>query len=369
MSEAALWRALGVFRLLALFYAASLLAISRNEYGRPVLAGVVVALMAGWTVAVVLLYERPAGRRWTVLVVDLAVAMAAVVATRFVDTSERLTTDALTLPTFWAAAPVLAWAIGRGPVAGAVAALCIGVADVVERGRLTLPTAHNVVLLLLLGTIIGYAVVLVRRGERALAEAARADAATRERERLARDIHDGVLQVLALAARRGAEAGGEAAELGRLAGEQEAALRALVTSHRDPVPDAGEVDLRDELAAYASSGMSISQPGTPVLLPAATAREVVAALGAALDNVRAHAPGASTWLLVEDEDDEVVLSLRDDGPGFAPGRLETAEAEGRIGVARSLRGRLAELGGSATVTSRPGAGTEVELRVPRRVRA
>ena len=54
------------------------------------------------------------------------------------------------------------------------------------------------------------------------------EAASRERERLARDIHDSVLQVLALVQRRGAEAGGAAAELGRLAGQQEAALRALM---------------------------------------------------------------------------------------------------------------------------------------------
>ena len=49
-----------------------------------------------------------------------------------------------------------------------------------------------------------------------------------ERARLARAVHDGVLQVLTLVQRRGTELGGEAAELGRLAGEQEAALRALV---------------------------------------------------------------------------------------------------------------------------------------------
>ena len=44
----------------------------------------------------------------------------------------------------------------------------------------------------------------------------------------ARDIHDSVLQVLAMVQRRGAEAGGAAAELGRLAGQQEAALRSLI---------------------------------------------------------------------------------------------------------------------------------------------
>ena len=65
------------------------------------------------------------------------------------------------------------------------------------------------------------------------------EAANRERERLARDIHDSVLQVLALVQRRGAEVGGEAAELGRLAGEQEAALRALVGARRRRDPRAG----------------------------------------------------------------------------------------------------------------------------------
>ena len=59
------------------------------------------------------------------------------------------------------------------------------------------------------------------------------EAASRERERLARTIHDSVLQVLAMVQRRGTEAGGEAAEIGRLAGEQEAALRALVTPYCD----------------------------------------------------------------------------------------------------------------------------------------
>ena len=53
------------------------------------------------------------------------------------------------------------------------------------------------------------------------------------------------------------------------------------------------------------------------------------------------------------------------GPGMPAGRLEQAEAEGRLGVARSVRGRVEDLGGTVTVVSAPGQGTEVELRVPR----
>src|SRR5690606_382056 len=84
----------------------------------------------------------------------------------------------------------------------------------------------------------GYVSRLAGEAQRQLRLAAEREAATRERERLARGIHDSVLQVLALVQRRGAELGGEAAQLGRLAGEQEATLRALVAGSAlgDPAP-------------------------------------------------------------------------------------------------------------------------------------
>ncbi|WP_258565502.1 sensor histidine kinase, partial [Streptomyces sp. WELS2] len=68
---------------------------------------------------------------------------------------------------------------------------------------------------------------------------------------------------------------------------------------------------------------------------------------------------------VEDEPDEIVVTVRDDGPGIPEGRLAQAEGEGRLGVALSIRGRLRDLGGSAAILSVPGQGTEVELKVPK----
>jgi signal transduction histidine kinase len=59
------------------------------------------------------------------------------------------------------------------------------------------------------------------------------------------------------------------------------------------------------------------------------------------------------------------VSVRDDGPGIPAGRLEEARQEGRLGVAWSIRARVADLGGTVCVESAPGQGTEVELRVPR----
>jgi signal transduction histidine kinase len=103
-----------------------------------------------------------------------------------------------------------------------------------------------------------------------------------------------------------------------------------------------------------------------VLLEATAAGELTAAVGAALDNVRKHAGvDAQAWILLEDEPDAVLVTVRDDGPGIPEGRLSAAEREGRLGVALSIRGRLRDLGGSAELLSVPGQGTEVELRVPR----
>jgi signal transduction histidine kinase len=120
------------------------------------------------------------------------------------------------------------------------------------------------------------------------------------------------------------------------------------------------------LTREASSSVSVVTPAGPVLLPGHEAREVTAAVHAALDNVRRHCGGtARAWVLLDDQGEAVTLTIRDDGPGIPPGRLELAEADGRLGVSQAIRGRMRDLGGSAWVTSTPGTGTEVRLRLPR----
>jgi signal transduction histidine kinase len=366
--ETAVWRALAVFRALGLGYAVVVYVLRHDEYLHPVGGWLVLAGMAGWTVFTAVTYRRPSGRRWSVLTLDLAVAVAAVVSSLYLDDPDRISQGAQTLPVVWAAAPVLAFAIKGGWRGGLIGASAIAVADLLRGAAFTAATANNIVLLLLAGVVVGYVVSLARRGEAALAEALVVESATRERERLSRDIHDGVLQVLALVGRRGLQAGGEAAEIGRLAAEQEQALRALVTSAPD-ISAASTVDLRGLLTSYASSLVTVSTPGTPVLVAHTRGREVAAAVGAALANVEAHAgDGARAWVLLEDEGGELVVSVRDDGVGFDPDRLAVAKSEGRIGVSRSIAGRLHDLGGAAVVTSAPGEGTEIELRLRRDAR-
>ena len=126
-------------------------------------------------------------------------------------------------------------------------------------------------------------------------------------------------------------------------------------------------DLTPVLSALAGSGVRLSAPAEPVWLPAAVAGEIRAAVRAALDNVTRHAgPGAEVFMLVDNEADEVVVSVRDTGRGIAAGRLLEAERAGRMGLAQSIRARIEGVGGTVTLTSGEGEGTEVELHVPRR---
>jgi signal transduction histidine kinase len=359
-----MWRALAVFRVVALGYAAVLIVRDHDQYAHPAAGLLVLAGMACWTLVTVIAYARPAGRAPWMIAADVAVAMALIVSTGWIDSGARINAGSATLPAIWAAASVLASALAGGPWMGLAAALAIIGADAIEHPRLQL---ENTALLLIAGGVVGYLVRLVVRAEEAASKAARREAAAAERERLARSLHDSVLQVLALVTSRGRALGGEAAELGRLAAEQEAALRALVSgvSQADGC-DAGQLDVRALTEPLADGRITVACPATAVLLPEHATRALVAAAAAAVDNVRRHAGAdARCWVLLEDDAAAVLLTVRDDGCGFAAGRLAEAAAAGRLGVAQSIVGRLESIGGSALVLSAPGGGTEVELRVPR----
>ncbi|MFF2776329.1 MacS family sensor histidine kinase [Streptomyces sp. NPDC058052] len=385
--EQPLWRALTGYRVLTMVYAVLIFVTGRDRYERPWVAVAYLAVLCVWTLATLPKVANAASCTKRFLVADLTLALTGILLTPLADAHAQ-SVDGPTLPTIWTAGSVLAYAIKGGWRWAGLASSLVAVANIVERAHPSRDTVHNVVLVWVASIAIGYVVEVARASERTLARALEIEAATRERERLARDIHDSVLQVLAMVQRRGTALGGEAAELGRMAGEQEVALRTLVaggltrTSHvsedesegavvrvvevdDDPRGDV-PVDLRTLLAPRAGARVTLADPGVPVPLPSGAARELAAAVGAALDNVRTHAGAdACAWILVEDWDDEVIVTVRDDGPGIPEGRLAEAEGEGRMGVALSIRGRLRDLGGTAELISVPGQGTEVELKVPR----
>ena len=242
--------------------------------------------------------------------------------------------------------------VGRGPAV---------------REEFTQQVYGNIFLLVLGGAIVGFLSGLLQQTARERDLAERAAAAAAERERLARVVHDGVLQALALVQRRAPELGAEGVELGQLAGEQEVRLRSLVQQGAlDPAAPRGDQDLAQRLSALQTQHVHVAVPGTPATLPAGAAAEVVAAVESCLSNVRHHVgPDAEAWVLLEELGDRWVVSVRDDGPGIPDGRLEASAAEGRLGVQQSIIGRMRDLGGTATVRTAPGQGTEWELAVPR----
>jgi signal transduction histidine kinase len=358
-----MFRALAVLRFVVLLNSIVIYAWRHDGYDHPAVGGLVMAAVVGWTTFAVWAYAAPRRRRPWLLVADLAVAVAAIAISPYVK-GEGLNA---TLPGFWVMGVVLAWAIMWRWTGGLTAGVVVSVADLAIRDDLTQKAYGNVFLLVLGGAIVGFLSELLQRtaAQRDLAE--RAAAAAEERQRLARAVHDGVLQALALVQRRAPELGPDGVELGQLAGEQEVRLRGLVQQDsRELLAPLGNLDLVQLLAALQTPQVHVAVPGTTATMPAETASEVLAAVESCLSNVRHHVGReAHAWVLLEELGDRWVVSVRDDGPGIPEGRLEASAEEGRLGVQQSIVGRMHDLGGTATVQSGPGQGTEWELVVSR----
>jgi signal transduction histidine kinase len=365
-----LWRAAQVFRLLSCIYATGFQIAINPDLRRPLLGWVLFAVLIGWSAACAFAYLRGFGRKPAWVIAEIVIVLLLMWSNKVV-TFGHWAADNQTWPTtLWASNPTISAAIQFGPVRGMLTGLAVMATNFAVKNYFDLNLGHNatIIIELAIGMAIGLAAQTARRAHEELQRAAQLSAAVRERERLSREVHDGAIQVLALVAKRGHEIGGATAELAELASEQERALRRWVTSAGiDEYGDATTVDFRTLLRRRESDRVVLSVPGTAVDLPRRVAAELDAAVGNALDNAAAHAgPDARAFVLVEDLGDSVLVSVRDDGVGIPDGRLEEAAREGRLGISKSIVGRLNSLGGTAQLHSSPGEGTEWELCVPRR---
>jgi signal transduction histidine kinase len=335
--------------------------IYRGGFRSPLAGALLVAALAVWSALISWVYYSYRRRTAAWLVADMVLTATSIALTAVVKEPGWHGT----VPGFWVMGATFAWSIHWRLYGGLGGAVLLSMTDWWTRGYLTETVYGNYFLLIFGGAIVGLMVDSLLRSAARTAAAERAAAAAVERTKLARTVHDGVLQVLSLVQRRGADLGVDGVDLGRLAGEQEEALRSLIREQDALEERPGMVDLVGALSALERRrGVTLAVPPHGVPLGSDRAAEIVAVVSACLDNVVAHVGAdAPAWVLLEATSERVQITVRDEGPGIPKGRLEEAEHEGRMGVSSSIRGRVSDLGGSAELST-SSFGTEWELSVP-----
>jgi signal transduction histidine kinase/phage shock protein PspC (stress-responsive transcriptional regulator) len=193
---------------------------------------------------------------------------------------------------------------------------------------------------------------------RQLGDERRARIRSQERAEMAAHLHDSVLHTLALIQRTA-----DPAEAASLARGQERELRAWLAGRGDG--DGSRLSAAvDALASRVERHHHV--PVETVVVGDAKLDERTGALldaaAEAANNAARHSGAAVVSLYVEVEPDEITAYVRDEGAGFDP---EQVPAD-RRGIAESIHGRMRRHGGTATITSEPGEGTEVALRLARK---
>ncbi|HEY6377832.1 MAG TPA: PspC domain-containing protein [Candidatus Dormibacteraeota bacterium] len=221
--------------------------------------------------------------------------------------------------------------------------------------------AARTAVLAMVVTAVGLGIILgpwILRLAREATEERRRRIRSEERAEIAAHLHDSVLHTLALIERADVPA-----EIVSLARRQERDLRAWLNGR--PFGDAA-TDLRgsvDALASYVEQMHHVTVDAVVVGDAPVDERMqalVLASQEAAINAAR-HSGAPRVAVYVEVEDDAVTAFIRDQGRGFA---TDTVPMD-RRGIAESIVGRMRRHGGSATIQSRLGDGTEVQLVMPR----
>jgi PAS domain S-box-containing protein len=221
----------------------------------------------------------------------------------------------------------------------------------------------------------------LRAADDRLLEQERALTAARERERLARDLHDSLGQVLGYLGLQAATIRKLASDgrlddvderLGRMAtiaGNAQSDVRRTIAELASSSGQDGDflAALRARLGASrrdygieTSLAIAPSVEGTHVQ-PAAAAH-LLRIVDEAITNAIRHGEAREARVSLERDDSFLSLSIEDDGAGFETAAA-LASGDGRYGL-RFMRERAAELGGELELASVLGRGTRVMVRVP-----
>jgi PAS domain S-box-containing protein len=235
------------------------------------------------------------------------------------------------------------------------------------------------------GTVVGHLVLLrdiseQRRAQMQLVKQLQMLAVIREREHLARELHDSVAQVFAFVNAQGqaarlllargelAAADVHVARLVEIALEADTDIRESILGLRAPL---AQQRLFPALAAYMDQYQQRYGIGTKLCRPPALADDALDPLvelqllriiQEALTNARKHAHAHSVGITFIVQDGHAQVTLQDDGSGFDPQEV-LSDPRGRLGL-RVMRERAEEVGGHLELRSEPGQGTQVVVTVP-----
>lgn len=257
------------------------------------------------------------------------------------------------------------WARGRrarvAPLRVVAGALLIAAAIALFLAQHTgLNTVRNLVFAIAI-TIAAAALLLgpwIWKIGRRLSEEQRDRIRSEERAEMAAHLHDSVLQTLALIQRSG-----ETGEATSLARRQERELRAWLYRRTGPEQRATLNDAIDALAARVEESYRVRVDAVVVGDRPLDERlkALVDACGEAATNAARHSQADSISLYVEADNSGATAFVRDQGKGFDASSVP----HDRRGIADSIKGRVERYGGTASITTSPGEGTEVHLYMPR----
>ena len=224
-----------------------------------------------------------------------------------------------------------------------------------------------------LGSLVGPAIqnaqLFSKRGAIAVLE---------ERQRVAREVHDGLAQTLGylnvqmgivdhlLASDDLAKARAELETMTQVTREAYSGLRLAIMDLRTPLSPTGGLrrTLREYLQKFSlQTGIQChfeGHRGSPATLSPSAEVQLIRIVQEALANVKKHAPAAEVWLSVEANERLVRVVIRDNGPGFDPASVPHS---GRYGL-QTMRERAEGIGGSLVIESGAGAGTRLEVTIP-----
>ncbi|UNK47934.1 histidine kinase [Lysobacter sp. S4-A87] len=198
-----------------------------------------------------------------------------------------------------------------------------------------------------------------------------------ERERIARELHDTLLQgVQGLILRFQAVADRLSSE-DKSTGHLEAALAAaehVVVDARNRVRDLRADEVTDDLCATVEkvvAGIPFDQPlpvrvvveGRPRPLHPLIAAEIARIVREAMLNIAYHAHASWAEIAIGFEARHLAIRMRDNGVGIPAAVLARGQKAGHFGMI-GMRERAEKMGGSITISSGPDGGSEVTLAVP-----